>query len=71
MKEWRMTMTNVEKNELISVLEEIRSTKYPDVPAELIVDIVSAEFDSLDDRAKARKDAQKVIDDFLKQVSVP
>ena len=64
-------MTNVEKNELISVLEEIRSTKYSDVPAELIVDIVSAEFDSLDDRAKARKDAQKVIDDFLKQVSVP
>ena len=64
-------MTNVEKNELISVLEEIRSTKYPDVPAELIEDIVSAEFDSLDDRAKARKDAQKVIDDFLKQVSVP
>ena len=64
-------MTNVEYNELISVLEEIRSTKYPDVPAELIVDIVSAEFDSLDDRAKARKDAQKVIDDFLKQVSVP
>ena len=64
-------MTNVEKNELSSVLEEIRSTKYPDIPAELIVDIVSAEFDSLDDRAKARKDAQKVIDDFLKQVSVP
>ena len=63
-------MTNVEKNELISVLEEIRSTKYPDVPAELIVDIVSAEFDSLDDRAKARKDAQKVIDDFLKQVEM-
>lgn len=63
-------MTNVEKNELVSVLEEIRSKKYPDIPAELIEAIVSAEFDSQDDRAKARKDTQKIIDDFLKQVSI-
>lgn len=63
-------MTNVEKNELVSVLEEIRSTKYPEIPADLIEAIVSAEFDSQDDRTKARKDTQKIIDDYLKQVSI-
>ena len=34
-------MSNVEVNELISVLEEIRQAKYPDIPASLIKDIVT------------------------------
>lgn len=63
-------MTNIEINELLSVLEKIRNEKYPDIPASLIQSIVNAEFSSQDDRAKARHDAQKVIDDFLKTISV-
>ena len=37
--------SKVEIEELINVLEEIRSTKYPDIPAELIKNIVYAEFE--------------------------
>lgn len=63
-------MTNIEINELISVLEKIRAEQYPEIPADLIREIVDAEFLSQDDRAKARRDAKKVIDDFLKTVTV-
>ncbi|MEZ3426754.1 MAG: hypothetical protein K1W13_05055 [Lachnospiraceae bacterium] len=63
-------MTNIEINELISVLEKIRAEQHPEIPASLIQEIVSAEFSSQDDRTKARHDTQKVIDDFLKTVTV-
>lgn len=63
-------MTNIEINELISVLEKIRAEQHPEIPASLIQEIVNAEFSSQDDRTKARHDAQKVIDDFLKTVTV-
>lgn len=63
-------MTNIEINELISVLEKIRAEQHPEIPASLIQEIVNAEFSSQDDRAKARRDTQKVIDDFLKTVTV-
>ena len=63
-------MTNIEINELISVLEKIRAEQHPEIPASLIQGIVNAEFSSQDDRAKARHDTQKVIDDFLKTVTV-
>ena len=55
--------SKVEIEELINVLEEIRSTKYPDIPAELIKNIVYAEFEKQDDRAQ---DAKKLVEDFLK-----
>ena len=63
-------MTNIEINELISVLEKIRAKQQPKIPASLIQDIVNAEFSSQDDRTKARHDTQKAIDDFLKTVTV-
>lgn len=63
-------MTNIEINELISVLEKIRVEQHPEIPASLIQEIVSAEFSSQDDRTKARHDAQRVIDGFLKTVTI-
>ena len=63
-------MTNIEINELISVLEKIRAEQHPERPASLIQEIVNTEFSSQDDRTKARHDTQKVIDDFLKTVTV-
>lgn len=63
-------MTNIEINELISVLENIRAERHPEIPASFIQEIVNAEFLSQDDRTKARHDTQKVIDDFLKTVTV-
>ena len=63
-------MSNIEINELISVLEKIRAEQHPELPASLIQDIVNAEFSSQDDRTNARHDTQKVIDDFLKTVTI-
>ena len=63
-------MTNIEINELISVLEKIRAEQHPEIPASLIQEILNAEFSSQDDRTKARHDTQKVIDVFLKTVPV-
>ena len=60
--------SKVEIEELISVLEEIRSTQYPDIPADLIKNIVCAEFEKQDDRAQGRKDSKKLVDEFLKSI---
>lgn len=60
--------SKVEIEELISVLEEIRSTQYPDIPADLIKNIVYAEFEKQDDRAQGRKDSKKLVDEFLKSI---
>lgn len=63
-------MTNVEIDELISVLEKIRTEQHPEIPASLIQEIVNAEFSSQDDRTRARLNTQKAIDDFLKTVDI-
>lgn len=64
-----MMTSKVEIEELLGVLEEIRSLQYPNVPAELIKNIVYAEFEKQDDRVQGRKDAKKLIDDFLNAIS--
>ncbi len=60
--------SKVEIEELISVLEDIRSTQYPKIPAKLIRDIVYAEFEKQDDRAQGRKDTKRLVDDYLKAI---
>lgn len=61
--------SRVEIEELINVLEDIRNTQHPDVPAELIKNIVYAEFEKQGDRAQGRKDVKKLVDDFLKTIA--
>lgn len=61
--------SRVEIEELINVLEDIRNTQHPDVPAELIKNIVYAEFEKQDDRAQGRKDVKKLVDVFLKTIA--
>lgn len=61
--------SKIEIEELIGVLEEIRSSQYPDIPAELIRNIVYVEFEKQDNRAQGRKDIKKLIDDFLKTIT--
>ncbi|MDY6300202.1 MAG: DNA modification system-associated small protein [Selenomonadaceae bacterium] len=63
-------MTNIEINELTSVLKTIRAKQHPEIPASLIEEIIAAEFSSQDDRTKARRDTKKVIDDYMKTVTV-
>lgn len=61
--------SKIEIEELIRVLEEIRSSQYPDIPAELIKNIVYIEFEKQDNRAQGRKDIKKLIDDFLNTIT--
>lgn len=63
-------MTNIEIKELISVLETIRVEQYSEIPASLIQKIITAEFLSQDNRVKARQDTKKIIDDFLKTITI-
>ena len=60
-------MKNIEVEELLKVLESIRNEKFPDISKELIQGIVYAQFEKQDDRAQAKKDTKKLIDDFLKE----
>ena len=62
-----MTMNNIEVEELLKVLETIRSEKFTDIPQELIQGIVNSQFEKQDNRVQARKDTKKLIDDFLKE----
>lgn len=55
-------------NELMTVLEEIRSTEYPDVPKEMIERIALAQYDNQDDRNKAKNETMQVITEFINQI---
>lgn len=63
-----MTMNKIEVEELLKVLEAIRVEKYPDIPPEIIKNIVQAQFENQDDRSQGYQDTKKLVDDFLKQV---
>ncbi len=60
--------SNIEVEELISVLEMIRAEQHPEIPSELIRDIVEAEFECADNRVQARKETKRLIDVYLKKV---
>ena len=55
--------------ELLSVLEEIRASEYPDIPSEVIEQIVIAQFDNQDNRVQARSRTMKIVSDFLNTAS--
>ena len=63
-------MSNVEVNELISVLEEIRQAKYPDIPASLIKDIVTAQYQNQDNRTAGRTSTLNLMQDYLRTVTI-
>lgn len=55
-------------NELLAVLEEIRSSDYPDVPKELIEKIAMSQYDNQDDRNKARPETMRILADYVNRV---
>ena len=63
-------MSNVEVNELISVLEEIRQEKYPEIPASLIKDIVTAQYQNQDNRTTGRTSTLGLIQEYLRTITV-
>lgn len=65
-----MTRNEIEVEELLRALETIRVEQYPDIPAELIREIVLTQFEYQDDRTEARRNTVKNIDDYLKNIVV-
>jgi hypothetical protein len=56
-------------DELLDVLEGIRRTKYPHIPAEVIREIVIAQYDNQDKRLEARNATNKIVNDFLNEAA--
>lgn len=56
-------------DELLDVLEGIRKEKYPHIPAEVIREIVIAQYDNQDKRLEARNATNKIVNDFLSNVA--
>lgn len=63
-----MMRNEIEVEELLRVLETIRSEQYPDIPAEIIREIVMAQYENQDDRALGRRNTKKIIEDYLREV---
>lgn len=63
-----MTRT-IEVDELLEVLEQIRREKYPEIPADVIRNIVINEFEKQDDRVQGRKDVSQLISDYLNTIT--
>ena len=55
-------------DELLDVLEGIRREKYPHIPAEVIREIVIAQYDNQDKRLEARNTTNKIVNEFLNTV---
>lgn len=55
-------------NELLKTLEEIRATKYPDVPKEMIERIALSQYENQDDRERARSSTMQVVAEYVNKV---
>lgn len=60
--------TRKKLDELIEVLEEIRSSEYPDVPKELIQKIAAAQYENQDDRPKARNETIRIVAEYVNKI---
>lgn len=65
-----MMMNNIEVKELLGVLEKIRVESYPDIPNDLIAQIVQAQFENQDNRVQAQYQTKRLIDAFLSTVFI-
>jgi len=55
--------------ELLDVLEGIRQEKYPHIPAEVVREIVIAQYDNQDKRLEARNATNQIVNEFLSKVA--
>lgn len=57
-------------NELRDALEKIRQENYPEIPQELIEELLTIEFENQDDRVEAAKKVLKAIDEYLAETEL-
>ena len=55
-------------DELMSVLESIRSEKYPDVPKDLVEKVALIQYENQDDRNKGRNETIKVVAQYVNAI---
>lgn len=61
-------MKNSNLEELLGALETIRAERYPEVPKELLENLLMVEYENQDDRAEGQSKAMKVLDEFLNKI---
>lgn len=57
-------------NELRNSLEKIRQENYPEIPQELIEELLTIEYENQDDRVEAAKKVLKAIDEYLAETEL-
>lgn len=57
-------------NELRNALEKIRQENYPEIPQELIEELLTIEYENQDDRVKTAKKVLKAIDEYLAETEL-
>jgi len=51
--------------DVFAATEEVRATGFPSVPAELLVDVLTAEQENLDNRTAAQRAVARAVDTWL------
>ena len=64
-----MTKSN-NLDELRNALEKIRQENYPEIPQELIEELLTIEYENQDDRVEAAKKVLKAIDEYLAETEL-
>jgi hypothetical protein len=59
-----------EINDLVKTLEEIRKEKYPNIPKEMVREIVEAEFKSVEERSQAPGRVKDIVESHLDEEDV-
>ena len=62
------TRTRKNLDELMEVLEEIRSNEYSDVPKELIEKIAATQYENQDDPNKARNETIRIVAEYVNKI---
>lgn len=63
-------MNSIEVEELLKVLEAVRSEKYPSIPAGLIEAIVHAQFENQDNLEQGSRITRKLVDEYMKDINL-
>lgn len=61
-----MTM-NDEPTEIIKTLETIREEKYPNIPPELVEEIVQIEYEGLENRDQVQSQISEIVEEYLEE----
>lgn len=56
-------------DDLLDTLESIRSERFPDLPAELIAQIVESEAEHVEDRGPAPRHVETLVDAWLERTA--